>query len=379
MNKIKVVMILHSYYPIVGGAERQLQAVLPHLQARGVDAAVITRRYSGLAAFEMVDGVPVYRISSPGPKPLAAILFILGALWRIWQVGPQVIHAYDLQSPTSTALLARWLFKTPVISKVLSGGPKGDVDRIRKGRGGEARLRSLARQVDKFVVISQEIASELDEIGGQASQYAFISNGVDLDRYAPATPQQKAEARRSLGLPSDGLLALYVGRMIPEKRPEHLLAIWPDVLKQFPQAQLVMVGAGSELETLRAKNIPGVLLVGQQESAREYLQASDLFVLPSSREGLSNALLEAQASGLPAIATAIGAAPELIEQGVSGFLIPTDDLPALHDALFALLTDSELRQRVGLAGRETVFKKYSLQSTADRLVTLYQELAGRVA
>jgi glycosyltransferase involved in cell wall biosynthesis len=371
---IKVAMILHSYYPIVGGAERQLQSILPHLQARGIDTVVLTRRYPGLLAFELVDGVPVYRLPAPGPKPLAAILFIFFAIFRIWRTRPDIIHAYDLMSPTSTALLARRLFRIPVLAKVLSGGPKGDVDRIRHSRGGEARLHSLARQVDKFVVISQEIAAELNAIGGVSDQYAFIPNGVDLDHYAPVSDAQKREMRHALGLPEDGMLVLFVGRMIPEKRPEHLLAIWGAVRVQYPDAILVLVGAGTELERLQALKIDGVHFVGQVDGAIRYLQAADIFVLPSAREGLSNALLEAQASGVTAIATAIGAAPELIDDGVSGLLIGVDDVDALQTSILRLLGDSELRQQLARAGREKVLQNYSLQSTAEKLVSLYQQL-----
>ena len=374
MNNIKVAMILHSYYPIVGGAEKQLQALLPHLRGRGIQASVLTRQYPGLASFELVDDVPVYRIPAPGPKPLAAIIFILFATFRILRIKPDVIHAYDLMSPTSAALVARGLFKIPVAAKVLSGGPKGDIDRIRRSRGGESRLRALGQQVDKFVVISQEIASELDVIGAHSKQYAFIPNGVDLEHYVPVSKDKKMEARGQLGLPIDGPVALCVGRVIPEKRPEHMLTVWPDILAKFPEAKMVWVGAGSELDRLRALKVPGVHWVGQSDNVRTYLQAADIFVLPSAREGLSNALLEAQASGIPAIATAIGAAPELINDGTSGLLIAPDDVPALRSSILRLLEDVNLRKKFSQAGREKVLQNYSLQSTAERLAIMYHEL-----
>jgi glycosyltransferase involved in cell wall biosynthesis len=375
MKTVHVAMIIHSYHPIVGGAERQLQAVLPLLKARGVQATVLTRRYSGLSAFEMVDGTPVFRLPAIGPKPLAALTFISSALLRLLSIRPNIIHAYDLMSPTTTALLTRFFLRTPVIAKVLSGGPKGDIDRIRHGLHGETRLRSLARQVDKFIVISQEIASELDEIGASKNQYAFIPNGVDLGKYFPVASSQKMEIRRTLNLPVSSLIALFVGRIIPEKRPEHLLAIWNAVREKFPTALLVMVGDGSELERLRVMQVEGVHFTDKLDGVQAYMQAADIFVLPSAREGLSNALLEAQASGLPVITTAIGAAPELIQDGANGLLINVDDVPALQAAVLRLLGDADLRIKFFAAGHRSV-SQYSLENTADRLADLYRELIG---
>jgi glycosyltransferase involved in cell wall biosynthesis len=376
MKPILVAMLLHSYHPIVGGAERQLQALLPYLRARNVEAVVLTRRYPGLASFSIVEETPVYRLRAPGPKPLAALSFIFSTIFHIWRLKPDVIHAYDLMSPTTAALLARMLFKIPVVAKVLSGGPKGDIDRIRHSWGGESRLRVLKRRVDKFVVISQEIAAELDAIGERQCQYAFIPNGVDLELYKPTSPAQRTEIRHALNLPADVPIALFVGRLIPEKRPQNLLLIWDAARARFPDAALVMVGSGPDAHKLEKMHVKGVHFVGQSNNVLAYLQAADIFVLPSAREGLSNALLEAQASGVPAIATSIGAAPELIENGVNGLIVAVDDIPALQASVLRLLGDVRLRQQFAAAGRKRVMENYSLQSTAKQLANLYHQLVA---
>lgn len=367
-------MILHAYYPIVGGAELQLKALMPLLLQRGIEPMVLVRRSPGLSAFEVVDGVPVHRLPAFGPKPLAASLFVVAALLKLRAFRPQVIHAFDLMSPTTVALLAKRLWGTPVIAKVLSGGPQGDIDRLSHRPNGAARLRSLAAQVDRFVVISQEIAAELDAIGARPEQRAFIPNGVDLQRFSPASAQQKSEARRLLGLDPHGRMILSVGRVIHEKRPANLLAVWPSLAQRFPDAFLVWAGGGNMLDAMRVQTTPRAFFVGQSERVNLYLQAADVFVLPSAREGLSNALLEALASGLPCAATAIGAAPELIRSGESGLLMPPDDLPALEQALVTLLTDADLRSQLGQAGRQAALRAYSLQATAQKLVDLYRTL-----
>jgi glycosyltransferase involved in cell wall biosynthesis len=104
------------------------------------------------------------------------------------------------------------------------------------------------------------------------------------------------------------------------------------------------------------------------------LQASDFFVLPSAAEGLSNALLEALAVGLPCAATAVGGTPDVVVDGGSGLLVQPDQPHKLRAALSALLADSGLRQRMGKQARETILARYSLENTADKLALLYRHL-----
>lgn len=377
MNTIHVAMIIHSYYPIVGGAERQLQALIPYLRSYNIQACILTRRYPGLSAYEIVEGTPVYRLPATGIKPFAALSFISSAVWKIKHLQPDLIHAYDLMSPTSAALLAKKFFKIPVAAKVLSGGIKGDIDRIRHRRGGFVRLKTLARDVDKFIVISQEIADELTSIGATKNKFAFIPNGVDLEKYSPTSPEKKKKLRQELNLPVDVLIVLFVGRIIPEKRPEHLINIWQEIHTAYPKSLLIMVGDGSEADRLKAIKTEGVFFTGTQEDVRPYLQAADIFVLPSAREGLSNALLEAQACGLPVISTSIGAAPEMIENNKSGFLVGVDNIVELKTTIMQLLGNATLRSKLAIAGRETVVQKFSLQKTAKQLAELYRELAAK--
>jgi glycosyltransferase involved in cell wall biosynthesis len=172
------------------------------------------------------------------------------------------------------------------------------------------------------------------------------------------------------------MLVLYLGRLTFEKRVDHLLHIWPEIRTVFPQAQLLIVGSGPEESRLRAQSvsIPGVVFTGQTNDALRYLQAADLFVLPSATEGLSNSLLEALSTGLPVLATSVGGTPDVISHGVNGYLIPPEDLPALKSGLMELLADATLRTRLGSQGRERMCTDFSLDSVALKLDTLYHTL-----
>ena len=119
---------------------------------------------------------------------------------------------------------------------------------------------------------------------------------------------------------------------------------------------------------------PGVWFIGQVDDAAHYLQAADLFVLPSSTEGLSNSLLEALSTGLPVLATSVGGTPDVIRHEVDGYLIPPDDRQAIKRGLLLLLSDETLRARLGKSGRTRILSDYSLEFVAERLGRLYEKL-----
>jgi glycosyltransferase involved in cell wall biosynthesis len=173
------------------------------------------------------------------------------------------------------------------------------------------------------------------------------------------------------------LIVLYVGRFVTEKRVDHLLTLWPEIRQAFPQAHLLLIGAGEETARLQAMSGPGVQFTGQVDDSAPYLKAADLFVLPSSTEGLSVSMLEALSVGLPALVTAVGGAPDVIQHKVNGCLIPPDDLPALRQGLLILLGDARLREQLGIKGRECIMAAYSLDSVAVQLGALYQKLLAR--
>lgn len=373
-----VAMLIQKYYPHVGGAEKQIQRLVPRLQARGFEVCVITRHEPGLSRFEIIDGASVYRLRCPGPKPLAALFYMGGAFTLLSRLRPDLIHAHEVLSPASAALLAKRFFGWPVIVKVLRGGMRGDVYKLKRRPFWKQRFRVLCQGVDSFVVISHEIDQELTAMGVPTQKRAFIPNGVDTETFAPLADSQKKYLRADLLLPVDGPLVVYLGRLTFEKRVDHLIRIWPTVRESFPEAQLLIIGAGPEEALLRtqSRSVPGVKFTGQVNDALSYLQAADLFVLPSATEGLSNSLLEALSTGLPVLATSVGGTPDVITHGENGYLIPPDDLSALKTGLTVLLGDPDLRAQLGTQGRRRIQKDFSLNSVAGRLATLYRSLLG---
>jgi glycosyltransferase involved in cell wall biosynthesis len=372
---MRVAMLIRAYAPRVGGAERQLGAIAPRLKAAGVDVHVITRRDHQLPAFSVVDDIPVHRVPVPGPPAVASLAYTAGALALLRRLRPDVVHAHEFFSPGTTASAAKRLLHLPIVATAHRSGPLGDIATLRASRGGEQRLAALRTNVDRFVVISDDISDELAAVGIPRQRQVQIVNGVDERRFHPPEPGEKARLRAELGLPLAGPLALFTGRLADEKRVAHLLDVWPAVRSRHPEASCAVLGTGELEPQLRSRNVAGVHFYGLVDDVSPYHRASDLFVLPSIAEGLSVAMLEALASGVPALMSNVGGTGQVIEHGHNGWLTEPDDVPALRDALIALLGDPALSQRMGQQGRRTVEARYTLDVAVGRHVELYRQVA----
>ena len=370
---MRVAMIIQSYYPRVGGAERQVDAVSRWLLERDVDVHVVTRRYPGMSAFEVLAGVPVHRMPVSGPKVAASLAYTLASLRMVQRLSPDVLHAHELFSPTTTALVAKRLWGVPVLATSHLSGIDGEISRLQREPLGPARLRAFSAHIDAFTAISREIVAELVAGGVDEDRCYFIPNGVDVDSYRPALNGQKMSLRVELGLPV-GPLAVFSGRLVQAKRVDRLLRVWTHVRREIPSASLVIVGEGSQGDWLRQQAGEGVLFVGRQGNVLPFLQTADLFTMSSDTEGLPVAVLEAMAVGLPSVVTAVGGNPDVIETGYNGWLAPADDELALGQAIIRLLRDEPLRLELGRNARIRAMGQYSLQSSAQSLLDLYVQL-----
>jgi glycosyltransferase involved in cell wall biosynthesis len=211
----------------------------------------------------------------------------------------------------------------------------------------------------------------------------IVPNGLDLPPLPDAT--DRATARRDLGLPHDDTLLLFVGRLVPEK---NLPLLIDAVARMAPsrRPRVWLAGEGPErgrVEAEIARHGLGevVRLLGERSDIRRLMHAADLLVLPSREEGLSNVLLEAMASGLPVIATAVGGSPELIDDRVTGRLLPSDDVAALAATIAALAGDAEERRRLAAAARAQAEARFTLGAMVEHTASIYDRciVGGKVA
>lgn len=373
-RELRVAMFIQRYLPLIGGAETQLAALVPALRAEGVAVTVVTRRYPGLAAYEEIDGAPVYRLPVPGPKALRSLSYTMNGAALLARLKPDVLHAHELLSPTTTAVAVKALTGAPVVVTLHSSGPEGDVQGMQNRFLGPQRLRWFARQVDRFVTITREIDGELAAVGIGPEKRTAILNAVDTTRFYPLGPEERAAVRRRLGLPEQARLVIFVGRLAPEKCVDDLLRVWPALRAARPDSELLILGDGQEEGKLRAMAGDGVRFLGRIADVAPYLQTADVFALPSELESSSVALLEAMACRLAVLSTAVGGNPELITSGEHGLLVPWKDLPALQGSLAQMLDDPACRASLAEAGYRRVNEHYSLSGAAQDLRRLYDSL-----
>ncbi|HTQ40753.1 MAG TPA: glycosyltransferase [Pirellulales bacterium] len=195
----------------------------------------------------------------------------------------------------------------------------------------------------------------------------------------PPNPQERAELRGELGLPSDIPLVLHVGRFCRQKNHLGMLAIFKEVLQSVPNARLILVGVGPLFEdTQRTISELGlndrVLCLGVRKDAARLMRCADVFLLPSFYEGLPMVGLEALSSYLPIVASDIaGVRNEIVREGETGLLRPVTDVSGLAAAVVRILTEPELAHKIALAGRRLAESDYTLEAAANRYKRIYQK------
>ena len=349
----------------VGGAERALARFLDRSDRERYPAAVACLYGSDSPVAQSIRalGVPVYDLQM-GHK------WRLDALWRLWRL----VRRLD---PT---ILHTWLFHANLAGRVV--GRLAGVPIVLSGErtmGMESRWRYRLNRMtqplaDRVVCVSPLVADfVVQRVGVPRSKVVIIANGVNVADYDDASG--RSAARAALGLKAEAALVGTVARLEPVKRLDVLL----EALASLKDVPALIVGYGAEEERLKALarrlGLAGrVRFAGQQRDVSRRLAAMDVFVLSSDWEGMSNALLEAMATGLPVVATATGGTPDVVLDGLTGILVPPGQPAALARALETLLNDPTLRWKMGQAGRRRVANLFSVERMVRSTQELYDDL-----
>jgi glycosyltransferase involved in cell wall biosynthesis len=225
----------------------------------------------------------------------------------------------------------------------------------------------------RLIAVSQDAASAAaGALAISPERIRVIRNGIDLELF-PFNP------RRAFPGSSSAPCLVQIGRLDDPKGHSVALAAFPRVLEAFPEARLLFVGDGplrTRLESqTRALGLDGrVRFLGVRSDIPALLEASDLFWMPSRWEGLPIACLEAMACGLPTVTTDVVGLREVAVDGVTGFVAPPDSPELLAQASLRILKDPALAQRMGLAGRQRVEEKFSIERTADEYARAYEDI-----
>ncbi len=315
-----------------------------------------------------------------GTLPFAIVGSIRGLADQIKQHGPfDLIHAHwAIPNGLPAALVAQWHRLPLVVS--LHGS---DVYVAEKS----GLIATAAAQIFHSAAATTACSSDLLQrgiaLGAQQESTHLVPYGINPEAFRP-TPSARARVCEELRIPPTTPIVLGLGRLVYKKGFDILLEAWPRVLESHPTALLVIAGYGDlreQLET-QAERLGverRVRFVGQLERLRAatYLAAANVFTLPIVRDqgtdGLPNVLLEAMGSGCPVVASQIAGVPDVVEDGVSGLLVPERDPQSLAEAITRLLSDNDLAQRLGAAARHRIETTFTWQQTAARFINIYQQ------
>jgi glycosyltransferase involved in cell wall biosynthesis len=240
--------------------------------------------------------------------------------------------------------------------------------------------RVLARMTTKLVAVSPEVRDDLVRLGvAPASKFAVIRLGIELDQRVGSVNGARAETRRVLGLSGDPFVVGWVGRMTAVKRTDLVVRAFRALVDRGIDARLLLVGDGPDRDGLeRLAHDLGVikrcLFLGYQEDVARFYDAIDVLLLPSVNEGTPVSVIEALAAERPAVATRVGGTPDVIRDGVDGFLVDSDDPDELAARLAELAGDAPRRAAMGEAGRKRVLERYAVDRLVDDVDRLYREL-----
>jgi glycosyltransferase involved in cell wall biosynthesis len=380
-------MVTGAYAPETSGASLQCRSLIRALRDRTDFTVLTTSTDPSLPWQSVVEGTPVRRIVvDPGSVASKAIAIERMAS-SFFEIAPAIdivhLHGFSQKSVLVIAL-ARLLGKRIVI-KLTSVGHDDPVSI----RASSSMQWSAYRQADAFIGVTPRFAEGFAATGLDRGRFVFIPNGVDLQRFKPATRDSRAEFQRQLRIPTGDPVVLFVGFFSREKNPDVLFDAWLSLLDRGINSTLVFVGATAgtyheidpglaERITARARQrgvTDRVVFVESADHIEHYYRAADVFALPTSREGLPNVLLEAMASGVPPVITRLeGVTDWIVDAGVSGELVPSPESAAFAAAIAPLLTSSERRQAIGAAARASVAARFDITATARQTFDVYQQL-----
>lgn len=379
-------MIISNFYPVLGGAEIQAFRLSQKLVKKGLSVDVVTRHQRGLKFSETIEGIRIHRMPCFGGLILNSLTYTLfGLLWILYhRKKVDILHCHQALSPTTIGVLAKQLIKKGVLVKLTATDLYGDVYQISILPFKDLRKKLLGK-VDYFIIMNEIMQRQLELIGIRDLKTKTIFNGVDISVFHPVNTERKNLLRKKLMIPEDSKLVIFTGRLEPQKDLSTLVKAW-DIFKisnkERDNSLLLIVGEGSQkkrieslIEKSRFKH--SIKILGYRSNIRDYLQASDCFVLPSVDEGISNSLLEAMACGLPPIVTKVGSNPEVVEHLNSGILVESRDSGSLGKAISFILSNEQMRRYMGRSARERVESKYSLDKTVEDYLELYNKLTSQ--
>jgi glycosyltransferase involved in cell wall biosynthesis len=279
-----------------------------------------------------------------------------------------IVHSHASRAHGAVAAARLFLATRPVhvvTRRVAFAAARGPISRWKYRCGAEA-----------YIAISNGVRDTLVAAGVGTARVAVVADGIDLDKWVGA--RERTTVRREFGLDETTPVVGSIAALTVEKAPADLLRAAARVLAVWGEVCFLVVGEGKlrpQMEKLAAElGIAGrVVFTGFRRDAADLLGMFDVFVMSSHSEGLGTSILEAQAAGVPVVATRTGGIPEIVADGVNGLLVPPRSPELLADAIIRMLSDDGLRRSCARAGRESV-RGYDYRSMVYKTLEVYRRL-----
>jgi glycosyltransferase involved in cell wall biosynthesis len=340
---------------------------------------------------DVVDGVRVRRVYvdvRSRPSKLAATLGMFAALLRLapWT---DVIHVHGFSTKNVIVTVFAKLFRRPLILSLHTA----DHDEAPAIRQHSPMAWWAFQRAQLYLSVSPRLADAYLAAGLPQDRLRLVPNGIDMDRFRPATEDERGQLRRRLNLPCARPLVVFVGFFSADKQPRVAFDAWTALhARHGVDATLLFVGAtrsayfevdeGLAAAMQQDANTAGrgdrLLFTGVTHDVQDYLRAADVFILPSRREGLPVALLEAMACGLPCVASRLaGSTDSIIAHGDNGLLVPVGEPGALAEAVAGVLRDPAGAGALGKRARETVAARFANTDVATLWLAAYRAVEGK--
>ncbi len=368
---LTIVHVLDSLAP--GGLENGVVNVARRLQGQGFDIHAACLRFRGDFADRMPRQEQVVVLGKQsGFSPKAAF-----HLWRyLRSVRADVVHSHNLGTLIYAVLATCGGLLRPIVH-----GEHGQLQKVDLSPRRLRQRRLLFRCCKRLHVVSSSVRDNLVDLRlTEKSRVEVTPNGVDCERHAPA--DSKPAAREAVGFAAEHRVIGIVGRLVALKRHIMLMEAFAKIAPSIPGLRLLIVGDGGAekaeiLTAMRANPFAErIVWAGHQSELKPWYQAMDLLAAPSEIEGLSNAVLESMACGVPVLAHSACGNAEVIHDGESGFLRQLDSADQLAQEIKQALDDPTRLEHIGISARETVKQRFSMEAMLDSYRKLYREGAA---
>lgn len=382
--RLKILFLITQLEP--AGTQKGALSLARALEQRGHSVTVATMYDKGEYAdlFRRRYGVEIIDLKMKPPgraSRWARVASFAGGVFRLWKLmrrgSCDVFQAFGPYSNELGPIIA-WAGGIPVRVTAQRNSLKGQPARLTF----LDRLVANSFLVHKIVAVSEATRRNYIEVQKiHPAKLTTIQNGIDARDFSRESIPTEDLTRLTgeLALPPGARKVITIARLDPQKGHRFLIEAIPSIRNRIPNAHFLWVGEGSERENLvnqAARLGVGdcIHLLGARQDVQPLMAVSDLFVLPSLREGMSNSLLEAMALGLPVVATKVDGSSEVIQDGRTGRLVPAEDTQALAETVSSLLAAEDLRKEMAAAAREVVRNEFSAERSVSGFEQLYLEL-----